>query len=86
MSTHTPWPGLSAVIHHTVHRHTRVALDEVAHTLGMPVATLCAWATAHGIPLYQTAAGLMVERAVIDSALTRRSPQSRPHSRTPYRQ
>lgn len=86
MNTHPQWPGLSAVIHHTIHRHNRIAVAEVAETLGIPSEVICQWAQTHGITLYDSASGIMIERAAIDSALTRRSPQSRAGNHRAYRQ
>ncbi|MFM7678304.1 MAG: hypothetical protein ACKO83_05595 [Roseiflexaceae bacterium] len=86
MNTTPQWPGLSAVIHHTIYRHSLITIDAAAQRLHLPVAILWQWAATHGIPMHQTADGVLIATADIESALTRRSPQSRPRSRTPYRQ
>lgn len=86
MNTQPQWPGLSTVIHHTIHRHTLISLDAAAHRMQLPVEILCHWAVAQGISIHQTPAGRMIAMADIESALTRRSPHSRPRSRAPYRQ
>ena len=86
MNTQPQWPGLSAVIHHTIHRHTLISLDAAAQHMQLPVEVISRWAAAHGISIQQTPAGRMIAMADIESALTRRSPHSRPRSRAPYRQ
>ncbi|MEY2846923.1 MAG: hypothetical protein RL076_2469 [Chloroflexota bacterium] len=86
MNTQPQWPGLSAVIHHTIYRHTLITIEDAAMHLHVPVTTLSQWAHTHGITIHQTPAGAMIATADIESAVTRRSPHSRPRSRTPYRQ
>lgn len=86
MNTQPQWPGLSAVIHHTIYRHTLITIEAAATHLHVPVTTLSQWAHTHGITIHQTPVGAMIATADIESAVTRRSPHSRPRSRTPYRQ
>lgn len=83
MNNDTAWPGLNAVIHHTLRHHTRISVAEAAKRCRISPQQLCQWAHQHGIPLYVTDYGFVIDEAVVESALSHRSWQSRPrHQRT----
>lgn len=82
MNNDTAWPGLNAVIHHTL-RHTRITVAEAAQRCRISQTQLCQWAQSQGIPLHVSQSGFMIDEAAIESALSHRSWQSRPrHQRT----
>ena len=83
MNNDTAWPGLNAVIHHTLRHHTRITVAEAAQRCRISQTQLCQWAQAQGIPLHVSLHGFMIDEAAIESALSHRSWQSRPrHQRT----
>ena len=86
MNNNTNWPGLSAVIHHTLRRHELEPITTAAQRCHISQAQLCDWAREHGIPLQVSPHGFLIETAAVDSALNRRSPQSRTKSKRKYQQ
>lgn len=86
MNTHTNWPGLSAVIHHTLRRQELEPITAAAQRCHISPAQLCDWARQQGIPLHVSLQGFLIEKAAVDSALCRRSPQSRPQTKRKYTQ
>ena len=86
MNTHTNWPGLNAVIHHTLRRQELETITAAAQRCHISPAQLCDWARQQGIPLHVSLQGFLIEKAAVDSALCRRSPQSRTRSNRKYTQ
>ena len=72
------WPGLNAVIHHTLRRHTMISVERAAKRLRIRPHDVCLWAQDHGIALEVSPAGFFIEEAAIESALTHRPIASRP--------
>jgi hypothetical protein len=81
---HQPeWPGLNAVIHHTLRRHALVPVEVAATRLRIRAHDVCVWAHAQGIALHVGSAGFLIEEAAIESALSHHPAASRPrHQRT----
>ena len=76
---HIPdWPGLNAVIHHTLRRHAMIPVEQAAKRLRIRPHDLCLWAQAQGIALHVGPVGFLIEEAAIESALTHRPFASRP--------
>ena len=86
MTNNTDWPGLNAVIHHTLQRQALESITAAATRCHISPAQLCDWARQQGIPLHVSLQGFLIEKAAVDSALSRRSPQSRTHTKRKYRQ
>ena len=80
MNNDAAWPGLNAVIHHTLRPHLRISVAEAAQRCRISQIHLCQWAQIHGIPLHLTPHGFMIDEATIESALSHRSWQSRPRN------
>ncbi|MFM2031671.1 MAG: hypothetical protein RLZZ297_436 [Chloroflexota bacterium] len=77
------WPGLSAVIHHTLYRHTLIPVEQAARRLRIRPHDVCVWAREQGIALHVSTGGFLIEAAAIESALTFRPVASRiPELRT----
>jgi len=72
------WPGLSAVIHHTLRRRAMIPVEQAAKRLRIRPHDVCVWAQEQGIVLHVSPAGFVIEEAAIESALTHRSVASRP--------
>ena len=76
---HTPdWPGLNAVIHHTLRRHAMIPVEQAAKRLRIRPHDVCLWAHAQGIALHVGPTGFLIEEAAIESAVTHRPVASRP--------
>lgn len=76
--THTPdWPGLSAVIHHTLRRHAMLPVEHAARRLRISPHDVCVWARECGIPLHVSPSGFLIEEAAVESALSFRPVASR---------
>jgi hypothetical protein len=71
------WPGLSAVIHHTLRRHAMIPVEQAAKRLRIRPHDVCLWAKEQGIVLHVSPAGFLIEEAAIESALTYRPVASR---------
>jgi len=83
MNQQPNWPGLNAVIHHTLRRHTLVPVELAAKRLRIRAHDVCLWAQEQGIALHVGSAGFLIEEAAIESALSHRPTASRPrHQRT----
>lgn len=77
MTQQPTWPGLNAVIHHTLRRDTLVPVELAAKRLRIRPHDVCVWAHEHGIALHVGKAGFLIEEAAIECALTHRPIASR---------